>query len=393
MYTLSCIKSMWCIQKGCFDLKIAMIGQKQVPSRMGGIEVAVGALAVRMSEKGHCVTLYNSQKRIYNKKNDRDIWRKNYNGIRICEVPVINVKGLSAVMGSVFATVLAVFGKYDCIHYHAEGPAVMLFVPYLLRIRTIVTIHGLDWKRSKWGRLASWYLKMGEKMAAACANEIIVLNRSTQNYFLQKYHRDTTLIPNGVERPISREAKAIKDKWGLVKDNYILYLGRIVPEKGLENLIVAFSAVKTEKRLVIAGAPSDTQDFYEKLMGMAKADRRIIFTGFVQGEILDELYSNSYFYCLPSEVEGMPISLLEAMSYGNCCLCSDIEECADIVGEFGYLFKCGDTHGLADIIQRLCDTPEMVEKCRKNVSDYVCNSYNWDEITERTLDVYKANKL
>lgn len=380
------------MKKGFSGLKIAMIGQKQVPSRMGGIEVAVGELAVRMSAKGHHVTLYNCRKSYYNKKDTREVWHKDYKGVHICEVPVINVKGLSAVMGSVLATIRAIFGKYDCIHYHAEGPAVMTFVPHILGIRTIVTIHGLDWKRSKWGRFASWYLKMGEKVAVSCANEIIVLGRSAQRYFWQKYHRRTTLIPNGVERPVKRCAKVIKQKWGLEKDDYILYLGRIVPEKGLENLILAFDGVETEKKLVIAGAPSDTDTFYKKLKKMAEGDERIIFTGFAQDEILDELYSNSYFYCLPSEVEGMPISLLEAMSYGNCCLCSDIEECADVVDQFGYLFKKGDTKDLSYFMQMLCDDPEMVEKCREKVSDFVCSRYNWDEITQKTLDLYIGNK-
>lgn len=373
-------------------MKIAMIGQKQVPSRLGGIEVAVGELAVRMSAKGHHVTLYNSRKSYYHSKNTRETWHKEYKGVHICEVPVINVKGLAAVMGSALATICAIFGRYDCIHYHAEGPAVMTFVPHMLGIRTIVTIHGLDWKRSKWGRFASWYLKMGEKIAVSCANEIIVLSESAQRYFWQEYHRCTTLIPNGVERPERRYAQVITQKWGLEKDNYILYLGRIVPEKGLENLISAFARVKTDKKLVIAGAPSDTDTFYKKLKKMAEGDGRVLFTGFVQGRILDELYSNSYFYCLPSEVEGMPISLLEAMSYGNCCLCSDIEECADVVDEFGCLFKTGDIQDLSRCMQMLCDDSEMVEKCKEKVSDFVCSRYNWDEITQKTLELYTGKE-
>lgn len=371
-------------------MKIAMIGQKQIPSRAGGIEVAVEELCVRMVREGHQVTLYNQRRcRKERKLNKLNKKQNNYQGVRICEVPVIDIKGISAVMRSVLATACAVFGKYDCIHFHAEGPAVMTFLPHRLGIRTVVTIHGLDWQRSKWGNFASWYLKLGEKTAVACADEIIVLSQAMKQYFWETYHRETVLIPNGIEKPEKKEAKVISRRWGLQKDSYILYLGRIVPEKGLENLIQAFLHVKTEKKLVIAGAPSDTDAFYKKLQKLAETDDRILFTGFVKGTALEELYSNSYFYCLPSELEGMPISLLEAMSYGNCCVCSDIAECVEVMGEYGYIFEKGNVRSLRNVLQKLCNNSKLIEECRKQVSDYVCQRYNWDEITEKTLALYK----
>lgn len=371
-------------------MKIAMIGQKQIPSRAGGIEVAVEALSTRMVSEGHQVTLYNQRRsRKERKLNKEKGHQRNYRGIRICEVPVINIKGVSAATRSFFATVCAVCGKYDCIHFHAEGPSAMAFLPHRFGIRTIVTIHGLDWQRSKWGKFASWYLKHGEKTAVACADEIIVLSRAMQQYFWETYHRDTSLIPNGIEKPEKKEARVITRQWGLQKDNYILYLGRIVPEKGLENLIRAFLHVKTDKKLVISGASSDTEAFYKKLQKLAEDDDRIVFTGFVKGVALEELYSNSYLYCLPSEVEGMPISLLEAMSYGNCCVCSDIAECVEVMGEYGYLFEKGNVKDLRNVLQKLCRTPKLIEECRERVSDYVCQKYNWDEITEKTLALYK----
>ena len=371
-------------------MKIAMIGQKQVPSRAGGIEVAVEALAVRMAALGHDVTLYNYRKCPERTKDACQTGKKwDYKGVHIRELHIPNIRGVSAVLGSLAATICAVFGKYDCIHYHAEGPAAMVILPHLLGIRTIVTIHGLDWQRSKWGKVATWYLKHGEKTAAVYADEIIVLSKAQKQYFLDTYTRHTVLIPNGIDKPVKREANRIRDLWGLERDNYILYLGRIVPEKGLESLIEAFLQVDTEKKLVIAGGFSDTEAFYKKIQTMAKCDSRILFTGFVSGEILDELYSNSYLYCLPSEVEGMPISLLEAMSYGNCCLCSDIPECAEVIGKFGYLFQKGSTEDLRRTLQRLCRLPELVEECRVQASEYVCGRYHWDEITKETLKLYE----
>lgn len=369
-------------------MKIAMIGQKRVPSRLGGIEVAVEALAVRMAAEGHDITLYNCVRCGRKNNSEKRLWNQKYRNVRIMDIPVPDLKGISAVAGSIAATVLAVFGKYDCIHYHAEGPAVMAFLPHLLGIRTVVTIHGLDWQRSKWGGFASWYLKQGEKTAVACADEIIVLSHFMKQYFWNTYHRKTVIIPNGIEKPEKRRAKQITEKWGLEKDSYILYLGRIVPEKGLELLIKAFQKVMTEKKLVIAGGISDTKAYYEKLKKLSETDSRVIFTGFVQGEVLDELYSNSYFYCLPSELEGMPISLLEAMSYGSCCLCSDIPECAEVMGDYGYLFEKGEEQDLTNILQKLCRKPELVEYGRKYADQYILDQYSWDEAVKRTLALY-----
>ena len=207
------------------------------------------------------------------------------------------------------------------VHIHAEGPAFFCWIPKLFGKRVICTIHGLDWDREKWrGSVASKFIRGGEKNAVKYADEIIVLSKDVQKYFLETYGRETHFIPNGVNRPEVREAKLITDHFGLKKDSYILFLGRLVPEKGIRYLVEAFKNVKTDKKLVIAGGSSDTDSFMEELKELAKGDDRILFTGFVQGAMLEELYSNAYIYTLPSDLEGMPLSLLEAMSYGNCCL-------------------------------------------------------------------------
>ena len=195
-----------------------------------------------------------------------------------------------------------------------------------------LTSGGIDWQREKWqSGLGSKFIHQGEKNAAKYADEVIVLSKGVQDYFKETYGRETHFIPNGVNRPQIREAGLITDKFGLKKDSYILFLGRLVPEKGIRYLVEAFKNVKTDKKLVIAGGSSDTDSFMEELKDLAKGDDRILFTGFVQGAMLDELYSNTYIYTLPSDLEGMPLSLLEAMSYGNCCLVSDIPECAEVV--------------------------------------------------------------
>ncbi len=251
-------------------------------------------------------------------------------------------------------------------------------------------MHGLDHQRAKWGKLASTYIMLGEKCVVKFADEIIVLSEGVQEYFLDTYGRETRFIPNGVNRPIIRNAEIIKNKFGLEKDSYFLFLGRLVPEKGLRYLIKAFKQVDTEKKLVIAGGSSDTDEFTKELKELARDDSRIIFTGFVQGKELDELYSNAYVYTLPSDLEGMPLSLLEAMSYGNCCLVSDIDECASVVEDKAFVFKKSDVADLQSKLQRACDDKEQVQKYKDEAANYICQKYNWDDVVEKTLNLYRG---
>ena len=220
-----------------------------------------------------------------------------------------------------------------------------------------LTSGGIDWQREKWqSGLGSKFIHQGEKNAVKYADEIIVLSKGVQDYFKETYGRETHFIPNGVNRPQIREANLITDRFGLKKDSYILFLGRLVPEKGIRYLVEAFKNVKTDKKLVIAGGSSDTDSFMAELKELAKGDDRILFTGFVQGAMLDELYSNAYIYTLPSDLEGMPLSLLEAMSYGNCCLVSDIPECAEVVEDKALIFKKSDVDDLREKLQNVDNT-------------------------------------
>ena len=249
---------------------------------------------------------------------------------------------------------------------------------------------GVDWQREKWqSGFGSKFIRQGEKNAVKYADEIIVLSKGVQDYFKETYGRKTHFIPNGVNRPQIREANLITEKFGLKKDSYILFLGRLVPEKGIRYLVEAFKNVKTDKKLVIAGGSSDTDSFMAELKELAKGDDRILFTGFVQGAMLDELYSNAYIYTLPSDLEGMPLSLLEAMSYGNCCLVSDIPECAEVVEDKALIFKKADVQDLQEKLQDACDHPEKVDVHKEQAADFICKKYNWDEVTKETMRLYR----
>lgn len=364
-----------------------MFGQKRL-SREGGIEIVVKELCTRMAKNGYTVTCYNrSGHHVSGAEYDK---KTEYEGINQKCVPTIEKKGLAAVSSSFFAALYSAFGKYNVVHIHAEGPAFFSWLPKLLGKRVIVTVHGLDWQREKWkSGFGSKFIKQGEKNAVKYADEIIVLSKGVHDYFRNQYGRETRFIPNGVNRPEIRKAELITDKFGLTKDSYILFLGRLVPEKGIRYLVEAFKNVKTEKKLIIAGGSSDTDSFMKELKELAKDDKRIIFTGFVQGQMLEELYSNAYIYTLPSDLEGMPLSLLEAMSYGNCCLVSDIQECTEVVEDKALIFKKSNVQDLQNKLQEACDRTEKVMELKQQAADYICKKYNWDDVVEETLKLYR----
>lgn len=367
-------------------LHIAMLGHKRIPSREGGVEIVVGELATRMAAMGHDVTCFNRGGHHVSGVDFDEKAMTEYKGVKLKRVFTVDAKGLAAVTSSFFAAVKAAFGKFDVVHFHAEGPCAMLWIPKLFGKRCVATVHGLDHQRAKWGKFASFYIFAGEKCAVKFADEIIVLSENTQKYFEDTYSRKTVFIPNGVSKNALKPAEEITERFGLEKDGYILYLGRLVPEKGIHYLIEAFKEIDTDKKLVIAGGASDSTEYADELK--KSACDNIIFTDFVKGGLLEELYSNAYIYVLPSDLEGMPLSLLEAMSYGNCCVTSDIHECKSVIGECGVTFKKGDVGDLKEKLQRLLNDSEAVEKYRSVSSDYVCNRFNWDEVTRRTLELY-----
>ncbi len=369
-------------------MRIAVFGHKRIPSREGGVEIVAEELAVRMAAMGHQVTCYNRAGHHVSGSRYDTQTAKAYRGVRLKKVPAIDKKGLAAVTSSFFAALACSFSRAQVVHIHAEGPAFMCWLPRLFGKRVIVTVHGLDWQREKWkSGFASKYIRLGEKAAVRYAHEIIVLSRNVQQYFRDTYARQTQFIPNGVARPEKVGAGGLK-KWELSSRDYLLFLGRLVPEKGIHYLIEAFRQVNTTKKLVIAGGTSDTEDYVKSLQRLAAGDDRIVFTGFVQGQQLQALYSHAYLYVLPSDVEGMPLSLLEAMSYGNCCLVSDIEECAAVVEQYGVTFPKGNTKALGQALQQLCDDPARVQRFRQQAADFICDKYDWTEVTEKTLELY-----
>lgn len=369
-------------------MRIAMIGHKRYGSHEGGVEVVVTRLARSLVELGHEVVCYD--------RGGLDVaaggkfhGERIVDGVRVVPVRTVDARGLAALTSSFAATAAAVKAKPDIVHYHAEGPCVPLPLAHYAGIRTVATIHGLDWRRAKWGRTAAAYIRLGERSAARFSDALIVLSQAAQRYFTNAYAREAHVIPNGVDPAESRPADAIRARWGLEEGSYLLFVGRLVPEKRIELLMEAFRGIKTDKRLVITGNGSDTPAYELSLRKAAAGDERVLFTGFVEGERLAELYSSACCYVLPSDVEGMSMSLLEAMSYGCCCITSDIPECADVIGDAGLTFRAGDAASLRDRLVAVLEDGAEMRSLGSAARDRVRLNYSWDAVVRRTLEVYR----
>lgn len=371
-------------------MKVAMVGHKIIPSRRGGIEKVLTSLCPLLVEEGAEVTCYNRSSDKVENEYVGTVVDKKYCGVKLKKAFTLNARGVSAMMASFTAAIGAAFGKYDIVHFHAEGPCAAMWIPKMFGKKCVATVHGLDWQREKWGKgFASKYIKFGEKVMAKYADEIIVLSESAAKYFKDTYNRDTVLINNGIEKPDKKQADKIKELYGISKDEYICMVSRLTAEKGVHYLIDAYNSINTDKKLVIAGDTSDTDDYVELLKKMAEGNPNIIFTGFISGDVLDEIYSNAYLVALPSDIEGMSLSLLEAMAYGNAVLCSDIPENTLVVEDKAIHFEKSNISDLADKLQMLCDKQDIRDDYKKNAEEFILGKYNWNDVAKSTHNLYK----
>ena len=371
-------------------MKVAMIGHKVVPSRRGGIETVLTSLCPILVEMGVDVTCYNRSSDKVENEYIGTIQNKQYMGVKIKTAPTLDFRGFAAMIASFTAAISASFKDFDVVHFHAEGPSAALWIPKLFGKKCVATVHGLDWQREKWGKgFASKYIKFGEKTLAKYADEIIVLSESAYTYFKETYNRETTIINNGISQPHKKEAQLINKKYSLEKDGYISVISRLTAEKGIHYLIDAYNKIKTDKKLVIAGDTSDTDDYVKLLKEKAKNNKNIIFTGFISGEELEEIYSNSYINALPSDLEGMSLSLLESLSYGNLLLCSDIPENTAVAEDKAIYFEKGNISDLAEKLQFLCDNPQFVQNHKVGTDEFILNKYSWQDVAKATCELYK----
>ena len=359
-------------------MKVAMLGHKRIPGREGGVEVVVEEVSTRLARRGIDVTVYNRRKKGL-------VLPKFYKGVRLVSVPTIEKKSTDAVVYSFIATMACVVGHYDVIHFHAIGPSFFVPIARFFGKRTVVTVHGLNYKTPKWAGMGAWFIKKGEQHVAKYADEIIVLSKAQQQYFIEKYNRDTVFIPNGTCIKEKRNADEITKKYGLKKDEYLLFLSRVVPGKGLEYLLQAYRNVNSNLKLVIAGNSPFMEEYHAKIMELVKKDDRVLMVGFVAGKILQELYSNARLFVFPSEAEGMPMCLLEAMSYDCPCLVSDIPENIEVGGQYVQRFRSCDAKKLQKQIEKAISEPRP----KVHSSEYIRKNYSWENNVSRTIECYE----
>lgn len=352
-----------------------MLGLKGIPYPEG-IENFTEQVGWRLVERGHQITIY---VRPYVQVG------KNYRGMHMKRLPSVNSKHLDALTHTIFSAINAACADFDIVHFHALGPSVFSFLPRITGIKTVVHVHGLDWKREKWGRGAKMCLRCAEYSAAYFPNRTVVISRALKQYFKQKFNLSVDYVPTGVERYRRRDPKEIK-KWGLEKGNYILFLNRLVPEKGCHYLIKAFEEIQTSKKLVIAGDSSHSDDYAASLRRHSSPN--IIFTGYVQGTVLEEIFSNALFYVLPSELEGLPHSLLQALSFGKCVLASDIEANMEALGGCGLTFKNKDCASLKEKLQFLLKNPDFIQTQSVKAKTRVRQNYDWNGVVDKLEKIY-----
>jgi len=360
-------------------MKIIYIVVKNIPFA-GGIEKFTEEIGLRLARKGHEVIVYSMK--------HYGLSSSVYKGVCLKPVCALKLKIFEKMSAAFFASIdQAKEKKVDIIHYHAFGPAMFAFIPRLQGRKVVVQGHGLEWRRSRWGWLVKFFLKVTEILSVRFPHIVTSDSREQQKYVKERYGKDSICIPNGVNPPVIQQPDLIKI-YGLEKDDYIFFASRLVKEKGVHYLIEAYKRLKTSLKLVIAGDTLYETDYKKLLYNLVQDNRNIILTGSIRGRILEELFSNCYFFVLPSEVEGLSTVLLEAMSYGNCCLVSDIAENKEALNSFGYTFKSRDIKDLTQKMQYLIDNREAVNAVKGKAKEYVLENYSWDKIAKQCEDLY-----
>ncbi|MDP2918336.1 MAG: glycosyltransferase family 4 protein [bacterium] len=365
-------------------MRIAIIGSKGIPCRDGGVERHVEELAVRLTRLGQEVMVYS--RKDYTRKTV-----KNYQGARIVYAPCLPTKNFGAISHTFFSLLHVLFQRADIIHIHSVGPSLLAFIPRIFKrkARVITTFHSRDRFNSKWGRIARFFLTLGEKAIVKFPHSTITVSKNLYGYCLKNYPKSNLFyIPNGAMLIPKQKTKNI-EKWGLAENNYILTVARLIPLKGLHYLIRAFGSLPLNKKLVIVGDyPKENKAYYLNLKKLCKNNSRIFFTGYQHGKTLAELFANCYLYVSASEVEGLSLSLLEAMAAGRCTLVSDIPENKEAIGEAGYTFRNKSFVDLAQKILFLNNHPELVLKNGALARERIKNLYNWSKIARQTLALY-----
>ncbi|MBI3786561.1 MAG: glycosyltransferase family 4 protein [Deltaproteobacteria bacterium] len=358
-------------------LRIAFIGARGVGSRYSGIETYYEEVGSRLAARGHEVTAY----------------CRNYftpdiatlRGVHVRRLPCIRSKHLETITHSLLSTFDSFRQPFDVIQFHAIGSAPLSLLPRLFGRTTVLSVRGLDWQRAKWGGFARGVLKFGEWASAHCPTATVVVSRTLQEHYAKVHGRRPCCIPNAVLTSPPREPQRIK-QYGLDRRSYILYSGRLSPEKGVDVLLDAMRPLRGRIKLVLAGGSSYSDSYIESLHRAASDD--VMFLGTVDRETMQELYSNCYAYVLPSVMEGLSIALLEAVSFGACIVTTNIPENVEVVDDAALTFTPGDTAALGEHLRRLLDAPQLATTYRQKAAAHAAAQPDWDTVAQLTEEFY-----
>ncbi len=369
-------------------MKIAVIGAKGLPPKQGGIEHYCAEVYPRMVAQGNSVDLFARASYTDSMWSDR----YNYEGVNVISLPGLPMRGVDAFMTSGLGALAATSTKYDIVHFHALGPSLFSFLPCISPLtKVVVSCQGLDWQRAKWGGLSSRLIQMGERAAVRFADGIIVVSDALATYFLENYGRETVYIPNAPASYADSDPKFSYGKEiGLERDRYILFLGRMVPEKRPDLLVEAFSKLKsTGWKLVLAGGVSDTKLFTSQLLDNIAKNPDIVFAGELRGARLAEIVRGAGLFALPSDLEGLPLAMLEAMREGIPVLASNIPPHQQLLSEGrGIMFDAGDVDSCLRCLSWSIQHPQELASMASNAQNYVQQNYSWERITSETLRLY-----
>ncbi len=326
-------------------MRIAMVGSRGLGTNYGGIERSLDDLCPNLAALGHHVDVFARF----------DAPGFDHPHVRSIKTWSAGGKYLETISRSTVALWQAM-GRYDVVHFHALGPGVLTLATGLLGQKSVVTIHGLDHERAKWGAVARSCLKFAEKAIVRNADRVTVVAENLQDYFALRYGAQTAFIPNGVTAPTLVPPGPALAEFGLAPKRYVLFASRLTPEKGCHDLIDAFNDTETDMKLVIAGAAASTQ-YLDDLKSRANPEK-VCFVGHRSGAELAEIFSNAYLFVLPSYIEGMSMALLEAISFGLPIIASDITENRAVLGDWGLYFKKQDVAGLRHILRQMIADPE-----------------------------------
>lgn len=365
-------------------MKIAIIGQKGIPARFGGVEKHVEDLATHLVGQGHEVL-------VYTRPNYTPASLESYNGVSLISLPTVPSKHLDAIVHTLLASLDVARRKVDIIHFHSIGPSSLIWLVKLLKPRTpvVATFHTQCYQHQKWGGFAKLYLKFGELVCCKLSDKTIAVSRTLKAYAGAKYKRQVDYIPNGVAVAPTDKSDQLA-AWQLEPRGYLLAVSRLVRHKGVHYLIEAYKKLPTDKKLVIVGSSAFTDDYVRQLHRLAADDPRIVFTGNQTGQALVQLFSHAYLFVQPSESEGLSIALLEAMGYEQAVLVSDIPENLEALADNRFAFQNKSIRDLREQLKRLLAEPATVAASRQENRRHVLAHYNWPDITAAVLKIYEA---